>query len=982
MLVSGLWKLTAMVGVIGVGLVAAYQAQQGLDKSADPSVVVEERDESPDESGSPTPLEGGASTTEAPKDESPFGENPFETKTPGETKPSKSRVTAPVSSSSRPDSGSGNQATQPNLMAPAESTETESDPFLTETPARPVEATRSGPGVDFRTDPAETDPAEEVKQGNNGPELVPVKEESIPGEGKPSKKVQQAGHQESPKQLPDELDELESLLQKATDKAAEKAAEKLESTENADPKKKSTKPAAKPIPIKPYVRQAREESEKPGEVKSASATQERSASGDTTEADPFSELSAPDANAPKPDANAPKKVESPAEADPFADFPLATPPQKPARELPTEVPATSGKPAKPQKSSAKMTEADSEADPFADFPAKPAPVKKAADLGAPEPLTPKPADKKPLPEKQVPEKRRDVVPVDGPGNGPGGDFSTVPGAVPGSTEPDLNGSKDLEESPKRRTLPKLPTEIPDPLDEPSFKDDFPNEPPARNPAPERRPAPPNNLIPDRNSVPLRGPADQPSTIDSDLIGDGTITNTSPRGVQQPRLTIEKVAPQQANIGEPMVYSIIIKNVGGVDAQQVVVEDRIPKGTQMTGSLPRADIFEKRLMWKLGTLKPNEEKKISIRLIPLQEGSIGSVARVSFSTEAAAEIRVAAPQLAFNVKAPRQVRMGETIELTFLLKNTGSAAATNVAVRDLVPVGLKHEAASDIECPVGKLGPNETREIVLTVTAVKPGRTINRAILTGDGGINQELESPIDVIGEQLVLTRAGQTKIYVDRPAQFTNSIRNDGNAEVKQVRITEAIPAGMEFVEASEGGRFDPSQRAIIWSLGMLPPGAEATVSSKLVARTAGSLSGQVTAVGPAGSTATVKSEVDVIGRPELQIETVSRTGAVAVGDRLTSKIQLKNHGSASARNVSLSIRLPRELRLIEVRGGQYSLRDNVISFEPVAAISPKEAAGFELVMEAVAEADAQMNLEISADHLNKPARRSETVQIAAEIR
>ena len=37
---------------------------------------------------------------------------------------------------------------------------------------------------------------------------------------------------------------------------------------------------------------------------------------------------------------------------------------------------------------------------------------------------------------------------------------------------------------------------------------------------------------------------------------------------------------------------------------------------------------------------------------------------------------------------------------------------------------------------------------------------------------------------------------------------------------------------------------------------------------------------------------------------------------------------------------------------------------------------------MEAVSEADAQMNLEISADHLGKPARRSETVQIAAEVR
>ena len=131
------------------------------------------------------------------------------------------------------------------------------------------------------------------------------------------------------------------------------------------------------------------------------------------------------------------------------------------------------------------------------------------------------------------------------------------------------------------------------------------------------------------------------------------------------------------------------------------------------------------------------------------------------------------------------------------------------------------------------------------------------------------------------------------------------------------------------------------------------------------------------------MQSEVDVVGRPELQIETVGRTGVVTVGDRLTSKIQLKNHGSAVAKNVSLSIQLPPELKMVEVRGSQYTIRNNMITFDSVAAISPKELVGFEVVMEAIAEApDAQMSLEILADHLTKPAKRSETVQIAAELR
>lgn len=875
MLLSGLWKLAAMASVIGVGLVAVYQAQKGMDKTA----AVAQDDAGSENAPDPfadTPSAPDAQE-EAPKGPTPIAEDPFGT-----------------FNVAKKSSSAGKSAEQPTLV-PAEEPDSES-PFEVNKPTETVpvnaKSARTGPGLDFRNSPAAESTAAE-----------------------PSETVQQ-----TPTRLPDDLDALEAEL--LNSKQAEAASQAMGGG------------------IKPFVRQARAESE-PEEIVPVAA------SGTNDEADPFAD-SAPEAD-PKPvrqQSTAAPTVDPQAEtdADPFADQPPKSEPTSPAKPAVDADPFGSKAPAKPKPESA----------PVANQPNPTAPT-----LGAPAAI-----DDEDLSSPFADEPARKGNPS------------------PTFTEPEPEPIP--EPKPARRDdTPKLPTAIPDPLDEPSLQRDFPSRPepksvPAPATVPDRQlPGEPRSLPARRNGEPL------PKTLDNDLLGDGTVDGSSPRGLQQPRLTIEKVAPQQAVLGEMMVYSIIIKNVGNVEAQHVVVEDRIPKGTEMNGSAPRAEILDKKLIWKIGTLKPNEEKKISIRVIPQQEGPIGSVARVSFATEAAAEIVVTAPQLTFNVKAPRQARIGETIELTFLLKNTGTAAATNVSVRDMVPAGLKHEASTDIECPIGKLAPNETREIVLSVVAVKPGRAVNRAILTGDGGISQELESVVEVIGEQLVLTRSGQTRIFVDRPTVFTNAIKNEGNAEVKQVRVSEIVPAGMEFVEASDGGRFDPVQKAILWDVGALPPGAETVVSSKLVARTPGTQQAKVTASGPAGSSAAVKSDVDVVGRPELQIETVGRTGVVAVGDRLTSKIQLKNHGSAAAKNVSLSIRLPRELKLIEVRGGQYTVRDNMVTFDSVAAISPKDLVGFELVTEAIAEAeDAQMNLEISADHLTKPARRSETVQIAAELR
>lgn len=916
MLLSGLWKLAAMTGVIGVGLVAVYQAQQGMEQT---SITASEADTGESESDDAGVVP--ASEIVAPPSESdPFNkdaETLLGTQSPSKvaTDGSTPTLAAPAEFSKSDGFGAADNNDLPtgasSVSVPVRSTANEASP-------------RSGPGLDFRAETANVAEAD-AAPGKSAIQPVAFEEE------------------EPEERLPDDLDAFEADVKKAAERA----------------KLRASAAQSQPAAVKPFVRQ---NADAPKEVTPDPASV----------VDPF-EVNETPAKSTAPAVAAPIAEEQPG-ADPFdpfeADTPAAAVPAKTAPALPVELPETPE--AKPEV--APKEEPQPETDPFADFPpAKGAAPPVAPSLGSPQDLQPAPAGKAP--------------------ESPAGDSLSSPFAAdepPAKTTPDPKGDL-LDSAPpagtpgRNKTLPKLPTEVPDSFDtefpgEPSAPRTLPGEPdrvPVREPLPDRR------TLPDKEPPPARRPLDdQPKLIDGDLLGDGTVTPSSPRGVQQARLTIEKIAPQQAVLGEPLVYSVIIKNIGGNDAHHVMVEDRIPKGTELTGTAPRAEMVDKKLIWRIGTLKAGEEKKISIRVIPRQEGSIGSVARVNFATEVAAEIIVAAPQLSFTAKAPRQARMGETLEMTFLLKNTGAAPATNVSVRDIVPPGLKHEAASDIECPIGKLAPNETREIVLSVTAVKPGKATNRAILTGDGGINQELETSIEIIGEQLVLTRSGQNRIYVDRPVVFTNNIRNDGNADVKQVRIAEVVPAGMELLEASDGGRFDPVQRAIVWDLGVLPAGTETAVSSKLVARTTGTLQAKVTATGPAGSTASVKADVDVVGRPELQIETVSRTGVVAVGDRLTSKIQLKNHGSAPASNVKLNIRLPRELKLVEVRGGQYSLRDNVIAFETVNAIGPKETAAFELVMEAVAEADAQMNLEISADHLSKPARRSETVQIAAEIR
>jgi uncharacterized repeat protein (TIGR01451 family) len=111
-----------------------------------------------------------------------------------------------------------------------------------------------------------------------------------------------------------------------------------------------------------------------------------------------------------------------------------------------------------------------------------------------------------------------------------------------------------------------------------------------------------------------------------------------------------------------------------------------------------------------------------------------------------------------------------------------------------------------------------------------------------------------------------------------------------------------------------------------------------------------------------------------------LSATGTVTVGDKISSKFQLKNSGTTSARNVQLRVQIPPQLRLVTVRGGKFQKIKNVVVFDAIEELTPRSQAAFEFVLEPIEEAEAHVVVEVYADHLTKPHRREETIQIASD--
>jgi uncharacterized repeat protein (TIGR01451 family) len=502
----------------------------------------------------------------------------------------------------------------------------------------------------------------------------------------------------------------------------------------------------------------------------------------------------------------------------------------------------------------------------------------------------------------------------------------------------------------------------------------PTSPP---PLPETKSADAGNL-----ALPApRSSAESHSETAPDFQGDGTVGDTAPLGPQRPQLNIEKIAPSNALLGQPLIYSILVKNVGQSAARDVVVEDRIPKGTKLSGTIPRAELTGKKLIWRIGTLGAGEQRKISIRVIPQEAGEIGSVATVNFVAEAAAETVVTAPRLEFKISAPSTARLGEMVPFRFEVRNVGTGEARGVMIRDLIPQGLSHSSGNDLEYEVGRLLPGKSKQLTLDLKAGKVGTAVNRAVVLAEGGLTTEAKAVIEVSGSKVALSRSGPPRRYLGRQALFTNTLVNESSFPVDGVVLVESIPTGMEFAGATQGGQYNDGSRTIAWRIDQMAPGETRVVKSRLVARGLGSQTSTVRVTVPNGEPVETTSKTDVEGFAALGLDVTGADGPVDLGEKITLHVNARNKGTVPVSNLTVTVDVPDQLEVVSARGpGKTVQEPGRLKFGPVATLEGRTAAACEIVLAARKRGDSRVRVSIQADQIDKPLAREESILILSE--
>ncbi len=452
----------------------------------------------------------------------------------------------------------------------------------------------------------------------------------------------------------------------------------------------------------------------------------------------------------------------------------------------------------------------------------------------------------------------------------------------------------------------------------------------------------------------------------------------PHGTLRPQLRIEKTAPSRAAIGKPLIYSILIRNVGNAIAHDVVVEDQIPRGVKLTGTIPRAELVNGTLIWRFDQLDPEKEQEIRIRVVPEREGELGSVATVNFKAEIGARTTITAPRLQFTLDGQKEAKIGETVVLRYRVENVGTGDATNVWIRNPLPQELQHPEGNDLEYEIGDLPAGASKNITLELVAAGPGQVHNTAVVTADGGVTTGAEADISIIGAQLKVTRRGPTRRYIGRPAVYENVVTNTTHRDAENATLVEHIPAGMKFVKATDGGQYNELKRTVAWAIPQVRAGENVSFKVQLMPTEAGNQESIVQIIEQAGFESRASSVTNIMHLNNMGLQLSELAGPVAVGEKMVFTINVLNRGTSPATRAVLTIDVPPQLRVLDAGPLQANMVGNAVEFEAIKEIAPAGTQQFQISFEALQTVqNARLRAAIQTDQMPKQLITEESVTI-----
>ena len=351
--------------------------------------------------------------------------------------------------------------------------------------------------------------------------------------------------------------------------------------------------------------------------------------------------------------------------------------------------------------------------------------------------------------------------------------------------------------------------------------------------------------------------------------------------------------------------------------------------------------------------------------------------VTYVVPACAHVAVVEPKLKLVKTAPAEVLLCDPIPVTFVVTNTGTGEAKNVMISDTLPAGLQTAAGKNtLSFNAGTLDAGQSREFSATLRAQKTGSYVNKAAAQSASGLKAQAQTTTVVRQPILTISKTAPEMRYLGRDITYNITVKNTGDAPARDLLVEDQLPAGVDFVSASNGGR--ASGGKVRWTMASLAPGQSISVSATVMPKMAGTFTNRVAAEADCAAGVTASAQTTVAGIPAILLEVIDLEDPVEIGSQTTYVIKATNQGTAPGTNIKIVCVLEDNEQYVSSGGvTPGSVDGKTITFAPLASLATKDAATWRVVVKAVKPGDVRFTVMMNTDELTRPVQETEATHL-----
>lgn len=437
--------------------------------------------------------------------------------------------------------------------------------------------------------------------------------------------------------------------------------------------------------------------------------------------------------------------------------------------------------------------------------------------------------------------------------------------------------------------------------------------------------------------------------------------------------IKLVDQNLAYVGEKLTYSLAFKNNGNIQAENVIIKDLLPNGVSYVENSLSANVTitgspltEMRLS---NAVQPGQNVSVQFQVL-LTNNLAGNIVvnqadvyyqytvvtggipvqEIEPSNPVATEVRKLEPVMSLVKSANRVgVIVGDIIQYTIKVQNTGNLDAINVLVKDVLAPGLLYANQLLIN-DVPSVG-DITAGIVLatvaqgTTTVIKFNAKVENIPPTGSIFVNQAIGSyeyqirpqgPIlkgDMQSNKVMVTgyntAANITKMTKDGIVEkgklfdYTAVIKNNGQLDAENIWIQDSMPTQFKVEQVSVNGTPVNGKLDVGLYIGPLAKGKETTIKIqvKVMDTIIAPFKNVINATllykidpnfPPSENKIQAEAPAVWVINPELTLSKKADRKEYAIDERVEYTVKVTNTGTQDVVNVTVYDVLPPELEFV----------------------------------------------------------------------